>query len=60
MTCFIIVMEMSDSSSMIIPLMASALIAANLSRLLSRRALYPELARMLLRQSRQEDTGLTR
>ena len=60
MTGFIIVMEMSDSSSMIIPLMASALIAANLSRLLSRRALYPELARMLLRQSRQEDTGLTR
>jgi len=54
MTGFVIVMEMSDSSSMIIPLMASALIAANISRFLSRRALYGELAHMLLNRERQK------
>jgi H+/Cl- antiporter ClcA len=54
MTGFVIVMEMSDSSSMIIPLMASALIAANVSRLLCRRALYGELGMMLVRKARSE------
>jgi len=50
MTGFVIVMEMSDSSSMIIPLMAAALIASNLSRLISRRALYPTLAHQFHRK----------
>jgi H+/Cl- antiporter ClcA len=52
MTGFVIVMEMSDSSTMIIPLMASAFIAASVSRFMSRKALYPELARLLLRRTR--------
>jgi H+/Cl- antiporter ClcA len=51
MTGFVIVMEMSDSSSMILPLMVSGLIAARLSRMLSRKALYPELAHQLLRRT---------
>lgn len=50
MTGFVIVMEMSDSSSMILPLMVSALIAARLSRALSRPALFPTLGRQLLRR----------
>ncbi|TDR81440.1 chloride channel protein [Paludibacterium purpuratum] len=58
MTGFVIVMEMSDSSSMIIPLMASALIAANLSRLISRKALYGELGYMLLRKARREEAQI--
>lgn len=57
MTGFVIVMEMSDSSSMIIPLMASALIAANLSRFISRRALYGELGMMLLRKFRLQESA---
>lgn len=60
MTGFVIVMEMSDSSSMIIPLMASALIAANVSRFLSRRALYGELGMMLLRKARRQEVQIDR
>jgi H+/Cl- antiporter ClcA len=58
MTGFVIVMEMSDSSSMIIPLMASALIAANVSRFLSRHGLYGELGMMLLRKTRQQEAQI--
>ncbi|BEV73489.1 MULTISPECIES: chloride channel protein [unclassified Paludibacterium] len=58
MTGFVIVMEMSDSSSMIIPLMAAALIAANLSRFICRKALYGELGNMLLRKVRQQEAQI--
>ncbi|MBV8047338.1 MAG: chloride channel protein [Paludibacterium sp.] len=60
MTGFVIVMEISDSSSMIIPLMASALIAANLSRLISRKAFYGEMGYMLLRKFRREMAEIDR
>jgi H+/Cl- antiporter ClcA len=58
MTGFVIVMEMTDSNGMIIPLMATALIAANVSRLVSRRALYEAQAHDLLKQ--QADLRLAR
>ncbi|OQS44822.1 chloride channel protein [Chromobacterium haemolyticum] len=50
MTGFIIVMEMTDSSAMIIPLMATALLASNVSRLITRRALYDGQVHIFLRQ----------
>lgn len=59
MTGFVIVMEISDSSAMIIPLMATALIASSLSRLLSRRALYPALAYQLNKQMRATNPPLS-
>jgi len=49
MTGFVIVMEMTDSNGMIIPLMAAALIAASVSRLVSRHALYEAQAHALLK-----------
>lgn len=51
-TGFVIVMEMTDSSTMLIPLMASALIAAGISRLINRHSLYDAQARMLLKTMR--------
>jgi H+/Cl- antiporter ClcA len=53
MTGFVIVMEMTSSSStMIIPLMATALMAANVSRFMNRHALYDGQAEIFLRQLR--------
>ena len=53
MTGFVIVMEMTSSSStMIIPLMATALVAANVSRFMNRHALYDGQAEIFLRQLR--------
>jgi H+/Cl- antiporter ClcA len=57
MTGFVIVMEMSDSSSMILPLMATALIAAKLSRVLSKKAFYPALAQQLLRRYERSEAA---
>lgn len=50
MTGFVIVMEMTNSNEMIIPLMATALIAANISRILSRQTLYGGQAKALLQE----------
>lgn len=50
MTGFVIVMEMTDTSGMIIPLMATALVAASVSRLVARRALYEGQVRLFLPQ----------
>lgn len=47
LTSFIIVMEMVDGHAMVLSLMACALVASGVSRLLS-RPLYPSLARMQL------------
>lgn len=47
LTAFIIVMEMVDGHAMVLSLMACALIASGVSRVLS-RPLYPTLARMQL------------
>ncbi|MBV8679529.1 MAG: chloride channel protein, partial [Aquitalea sp.] len=53
MTGFVIVMEMtSSSSSMIMPLMATALVAANVSRFMNRHALYDGQADLFLHQLR--------
>ncbi|OWY38458.1 chloride channel protein [Xenophilus sp. AP218F] len=49
MTGFVIVMEMTDSSAMIIPLMATALIASNISKLVTRRSLYEGQVRLFMR-----------
>ncbi|MDN0073331.1 chloride channel protein [Crenobacter sp. SG2303] len=50
MTGFVIVMEMTDSNGMIIPLMAAALIASSVSRIVSRHSLYDGQAHLLLKQ----------
>ncbi|UTH72477.1 chloride channel protein [Chromobacterium sp. IIBBL 290-4] len=52
MTGFVIVMEMTDSSAMLIPLMATALLAASVSRLVTRRALYEGQVKLFLPQWR--------
>ena len=57
LTGFVIVMEMTDSSTMIIPLMATALIAANLSRFLTRRPLYEGQARLTLHPAAAKPTA---
>ncbi|CUA81575.1 H+/Cl-antiporter ClcA [Gulbenkiania indica] len=57
LTGFVIVMEMTDSSTMIIPLMATALIAANLSRFLTRRPLYEGQARLILHPAAAKPTA---
>ena len=57
MTGFVIVMEMTNSSEMIIPLMATALIAANISRMLSRQTLYGGQAKALLQEIARKQDG---
>ncbi|WP_293764012.1 chloride channel protein [uncultured Aquitalea sp.] len=55
MTGFVIVMEMtSSSSSMIIPLMATALVATNVSRFMNRHALYDGQAAIYLANLRKQ------
>ena len=49
LTAFIIVMEMVDGHAMVLSLMASALVAASIARLLS-PPLYPTLAKLQLRR----------
>ncbi len=47
-TATVIVMEMTDNQAMTIPLMATAMLAFGVSRLVCRRALYGALARRML------------
>lgn len=44
MTAFVIVMEMTDSHAMVLPLMTSAFLAYGASRIVCRRSLYAALA----------------
>lgn len=50
-TAFVIVMEMTDNHDMVVPLMAAALIASGVSRLICRKPLYKALAENLLAAS---------
>jgi H+/Cl- antiporter ClcA len=50
LTTFVIVMEMTDNHSIVLPLMATALIAHGLSRVVCREPLYKALADIFLRR----------
>jgi len=54
-TAFVIVMEMTDSSSMLIPLMATALIAKAVSHLVCPKPIYQALAETYLYKTTQKD-----
>lgn len=54
-TAFVIVMEMTDSSSMLIPLMATALIAKMVSHLVCPRPIYQALAEAYLHKTVNTD-----
>jgi H+/Cl- antiporter ClcA len=54
MTAFVIVIEMTDNHDMILPLMATALLAAACSRIVCKRPLYKALAEQFL--GRQQDS----
>ncbi len=51
-TAFVIVMEMTDNHDMVLPLMATALVATAVSRLICPRPLYSTLAERFLSSSR--------
>jgi H+/Cl- antiporter ClcA len=51
-TAFVIVTEMTDNHAMMVPLMATALIASSLSRLVCPEGVYHALAKNFLRQTR--------
>ncbi len=50
LTSFIIVMEMTDNHSLVLPLMATALIAHGISRIVCREPLYKALAERFVRR----------
>lgn len=50
LTTFIIVMEMTDNHGIVIPLMATALIASGVSRVICREPLYKAMAASLIRR----------
>ena len=52
-TAFVIVMEMTDDHAMLVPLMATALVAYGVSRLVCPRRLYEALAESLHREPRK-------
>ena len=54
LTGLVVVMEMTDSSSMVIPLMVTALLASGVSRQICRQGLYDAQARLLLLALRRE------
>lgn len=57
-TAFVIVMEMTDNSGMLLPLMATALIARGISSLVCPRPIYQALADAYLhKQDTQENAG---
>jgi H+/Cl- antiporter ClcA len=51
LTSFVIVMEMTDNHNLILPLMATALIAHGISRVICHEPLYKALAERFLRQT---------
>jgi len=54
LTTFIIVMEMTDNHSIVLPLMATALIAHGISRIVCRESLYQALAVRFVRRMAQQ------
>lgn len=55
-TAFVIVMEMTDNHDMVVPLMATALVANGASRLICRHRLYGTLAEGFLKRDRRGDS----
>lgn len=53
-TAFVIVMEMTNNHSMLIPLMAAALIAHGTSRVICREGIYQALAHRMLHNIRHD------
>lgn len=51
-TAFVIIMEMTDSQAMVVPLIATAFIAQGASRLICRQAIYQALAEPFLQVAR--------
>ena len=58
-TALIIVMEMTDNSSMLMPLMATALIAKGVSRFVSPLSIYEALAEAYLHKPKIDTTEQT-
>jgi H+/Cl- antiporter ClcA len=58
-TALIIVMEMTDNSSMLMPLMATALIAKGISRFVSPLSIYEALAEAYLQKPKPKTTDTT-
>lgn len=56
-TAFVIVMEMTDDHGMVLPLMATALIASATSRLICRHSLYKALAERFLHRKAEPTTN---
>jgi len=54
LTTFIIVMEMTDNHSLVLPLMATALIAHGISRIVCQEPLYKALAERFVRRMAQQ------
>lgn len=57
LTSFVIVMEMTDNHSLVLPLIAAALIAHAVSRIVCREPLYKALAEGFMRRIAQADAG---
>ncbi|MHB8254196.1 MAG: chloride channel protein [Acidiferrobacter sp.] len=57
-TAFVIVMEMTANSAMLFPLMAAALIATWVSRLLCRQSIYQGLAARLVAETQKRDIAV--
>lgn len=54
LTTFIIVMEMTDNHNIVLPLMATALIANGISRIVCREPLYKALAERFVRRMKEQ------
>lgn len=52
-TAFVIVLEMTGNSAMVLPLMAASLIATGASRVICPKPLYKALAKEFLQQSKR-------
>jgi H+/Cl- antiporter ClcA len=59
-TAFVIVMEMTDNHDMLLPLMATALIATGISRLVCNEPLYRALALPFLTRAKVTARGHAR
>jgi H+/Cl- antiporter ClcA len=56
-TAFVIVTEMTDNHAMMVPLMATALIASSSSRLICAEGIHHALAKNFVRQARSTARG---
>jgi H+/Cl- antiporter ClcA len=55
-TAFVIVMEMTENHTMVLPLMSAALLASGTSRLVCKQPLYEALAKGFLHKEAQKET----